>query len=58
MARIVARTALLMAAPIALLGIGGRAFGGSRGLVLMVAIGLAINFAHRTARSSRASARA
>ena len=34
-----------MAALIALLGIGGWAFGESRGLVLMAAIGLAINFA-------------
>jgi heat shock protein HtpX len=39
-----ARTALLMAALIALLGIGGYAFGGSSGLVVMAIIGLAINF--------------
>jgi heat shock protein HtpX len=38
------RTALLMAALIALLGIGGWAFAGSNGLVVMVIIGLAINF--------------
>src|SRR5690242_1009755 len=45
MARIAARTALLMAALIALLGAGGWAFGGATGLVVMAAIGLAINFA-------------
>ncbi len=39
------RTALLMAALIALLGVGGWAFGGSNGLILMIVIGLAINFA-------------
>ncbi|HEX3763336.1 MAG TPA: zinc metalloprotease HtpX [Kofleriaceae bacterium] len=38
------RTALLMAALIALLGIGGWAFAGSRGLVAMALVGLAINF--------------
>jgi hypothetical protein len=39
------RTALLMAALIALLAIGGWAFAGSRGLVAMALVGLAINFA-------------
>jgi heat shock protein HtpX len=38
-----ARTTLLMAALIALLGVGGWAFGGSTGLVVMVVVGLAIN---------------
>ena len=40
----VARTALLMAALIALLGVGGYVFGGQRGLVAMCLIGLAMNF--------------
>jgi heat shock protein HtpX len=40
---IVARTAALMAALIALLGIGGWIFGGSTGLVIMVAIGLVVD---------------
>jgi len=39
-----ARTALLMAALIALLGIGGWAFGGQNGLILLVGIGLVTNF--------------
>jgi heat shock protein HtpX len=38
------RTALLMAALIALLGIGGWAFSGRHGLVVMAIVGLAINF--------------
>jgi heat shock protein HtpX len=45
MAAIAARTALLMAALIALLGIGGWAFAGSSGLAVMIVVGLAINFA-------------
>jgi heat shock protein HtpX len=44
MAATATRTALLMAALIALLGVGGWAFGGSRGLTMMVIVGLAINF--------------
>ena len=40
---IVVRTAALMAALIALLGIGGWIFGGSTGLVVMVAIGLVMD---------------
>src|SRR5439155_12175273 len=40
-----ARTALLMAALIALLGIGGWAFAGSNGLIVMILFGLAINVA-------------
>jgi heat shock protein HtpX len=43
MAATATRTALLMAALIALLGIGGWAFGGSSGLVFMIVLGLAIN---------------
>ncbi|HEX7841867.1 MAG TPA: hypothetical protein VF469_30565, partial [Kofleriaceae bacterium] len=38
------RTALLMAALLALLGTGGWAFGGSYGLAVMLVVGLAINF--------------
>ena len=45
MAGIAARTALLMAALIALLGIGGYVFGGQTGLVVMCLVGLAINVA-------------
>ncbi len=43
MATIAIRTALLMAALIALLGIGGWAFAGSHGLVAMIVLGLAID---------------
>ncbi len=43
MIAIAARTALLMAALIALLAIGGWAFGGRSGLVVMAIVGLAIN---------------
>ena len=43
MTAIAMRTALLMAALIALLGIGGWAFGGAHGLAVMIAVGLAIN---------------
>src|SRR5262245_41693903 len=42
-AAIATRTALLMAALIALLGIGGWAFGGSHGLTAMIALGILIN---------------
>src|SRR6476660_1988416 len=40
----VARTTLLMAALVALLGIGGWAFGGRNGFLLFAGIGLAMNF--------------
>lgn len=43
-AAIVTRTALVMAALVALLAIGGWAFGGYRGMYLMVIVGLIINF--------------
>ena len=43
-AGIVARTAALMATLVALLGIGGWLFGGSTGLVVMVAVGLVADF--------------
>jgi len=68
MATTAARTALLMAALVALLGIGGWAFGGSSGLALMIVVGLAINVgaywfsdrialaAHRARPVSRAEA--
>lgn len=39
----VVRTALIMAALIALLGIGGWAFGGSTGMAMMIVVGLAID---------------
>jgi heat shock protein HtpX len=45
MASIAARTALVMAALIALLAIGGWAVGGMRGLGVMIVIGLLINLA-------------
>lgn len=45
MAAIAMRTALLMATLIALLAIGGWAFAGRSGLVAMLIVGLAINFA-------------
>jgi heat shock protein HtpX len=44
MTAIATRTALLMAALIALLAIGGWAFAGRNGLVVMALVGLAINF--------------
>jgi heat shock protein HtpX len=44
MTAIATRTALLMAALIALLAIGGWAFAGRSGLVVMAIVGLAINF--------------
>jgi heat shock protein HtpX len=44
MTAITTRTALLMAALIALLAIGGWAFAGRSGLVVMAIVGLAINF--------------
>jgi heat shock protein HtpX len=44
MVAIATRTALLMAALIALLGIGGWVFGGSNGVIVMVVIGLVLNF--------------
>jgi heat shock protein HtpX len=43
MASIIARTALLMSALLALLGIGGWLVGGMSGLTLMLVVGLAIN---------------
>ena len=62
------RTAVLMAALIALLAIGGRAIGGDQGMLIFGALGLALNFvmywfsdriallAHRAQQVSRAEA--